>query len=240
MGSRIAVRPRPESDLLMRYYPLARMIARRTHARIPSGVDADDLVSAAVMGLMDAVEVFDPTRGIAFKSFAKHRIQGAVLDSLRATDWIPRAVRRRAEGISRARTHLRGKLGREPDTRDLAGYLGVDVVELQSTRYQPDLRPVLSLDAACTDEPDGESLIQRVPGEGSPESHLENADLKRIVADAVAALPERERAVIVLSYFRDLTLREAGEVLGVTESRACQICAQAIRRLKLRLRTVPL
>jgi RNA polymerase sigma factor for flagellar operon FliA len=213
------------------------LIARKTHARVPAGIDYDDLVSAGVMGLMDAVDRYDPARGVPFKAFAKHRIQGAILDSLRATDWVPRAVRRRAEGVSRARHELRARLGREPAQAEVAEHLGVDLVRLQTLSQDMDLQPLLSLDAPLDPE-DGPALVDRVVQEGSLEQDLEQAEQKAQLAAAIDHLPEREKAVIILCYFRELTLREVGEVLGVSESRACQLSAQAIRRLQTRLRPV--
>jgi RNA polymerase sigma factor for flagellar operon FliA len=221
---------------IVEYYPLAKMIARRTHARLPKGIDLDDLVSTAVIGLIEAVERFDPKRGVAFKSYAKHRIQGAILDSLRATDWVPRAVRRRAELVDAARKSLVDALGRQPTTGELAAHLGLPIAEVQDLLQNTDTRPLLSLDVPVDDE-SGTPLADLVPDEnGSPDRRFEARQLRQAAVDAIEELPERERVAIVLFYFQELSLKEVGTVLGVSESRACQLNAQGIKRLQARLR----
>ena len=221
------------SDLVAECFPLARAIARQTHARLPKGVALDDLVSAAVMGLMDAVDRYDASRGVAFKAYAKHRIQGAVLDSLRATDWVPRAVRRRADTLTRARTLLRARLGREPSATEIGGYLGLDGEAMQSLLRDANPQPLLSLDAPLED--DGSALGDLVPDDVTPEHTLQEKERRTLVAAAIEQLPERERVALVLFYFREVPLKEVGAVLGVTESRACQLCSQAVKRLQGRL-----
>ena len=221
------------SELVAEYFPLAKAIARQTHSRLPRGVDFDDLVSAAVMGLMDAVDRFDPARGIAFKSYAKHRILGSVLDSLRASDWVPRAVRRRAESLNRARALLRTRLGREPTKTELAANLEIELSALEELCRDADPQPLLSLDAPV--EENGSALRDRVADEGNPELALQERQRKELLVAAIELLPERERVAIVLFYFREVPLKDIGAVLGVTESRACQLCSQAIRRMQSRL-----
>lgn len=221
---------------VVEYYPLARMIAKRTHARLPKGIDLDDLVSTAVIGLIEAVERYDPDRGVAFKSYAKHRIQGAILDSLRATDWVPRAVRRRAELVEAARKSLIASLGHSPTVTELARYLQLPVDEVQQLLQNTDTRPLLSLDVPVDDE-SGTPLADLVPDEEtSPDRYFEARQLRQAAIDAIEELPERERVAIVLFYFQELSLKEVGTVLGVSESRACQLNAQGIKRLQSRLR----
>jgi RNA polymerase sigma factor FliA len=221
---------------VVEYYPLARMIAKRTHARLPRGIDLDDLVSTAVIGLIEAVERFDPKRGVAFKSYAKHRIQGAILDSLRATDWVPRAVRRRAEMVEGARKTLTDSLGRNPTHTELSAHLGIPLSELQDLLQNTDTRPLLSLDVAV-DDGSGTPLADLVPDEeGTPDQWFEARQLRQAAVDAIEDLPERERIAIHLFYFQELSLKEVGAVLGVSESRACQLNAQGIKRLQARLR----
>lgn len=219
--------------LLAEHYPLARAIARRTHARLPKGVDLDDLVSVAVIGLMEAVARFDPRRGVSFKSFAKHRIQGAILDALRANDWVPRSVRRRVEEVESTAARLREELGRLPSATEIAERLEMDVGSVQSAR-DADMRPILSLDVAVSE--DGEStLADAVASPDRPDQLAEESQLRGAMVDAVGRLPERERAAIVLFYFRELSLKEIGAVLGVSESRACQLCGQGAKRLRAAL-----
>lgn len=231
--SQPAVAAPSREELLAECFPIAKAIARQIHARLPRGVDLDDLVGAAVMGLMDAADRWDPSRGVAFKAFAKHRMQGAVLDSLRATDWVPRAVRRRADSVARARTHLRTRLGCEPSTGEVGAFLGMDAPTIAQVLREGEPQPLLSLDVA-RDE-DGAPLGDLVPGDEDPEADLQDRERRRLVATAIEALPERERIAIDLFYFREVPLKEVGRVLGVTESRACQLCSQGIKRMQQRL-----
>lgn len=224
-----------QSQLVEQYYPLARAIACRIHQRLPSGVNLDDLVGAAIGGLVDAAERFDSTRAVSFRTFAKHRIQGAVMDSLRAADWVPRAVRRRADQIEGARTALRNQLGRAPTADELANRLGVTTARLDELQQTSDIRTVLSLDAAVGGD-NATPLAEAVADDTDPHRDLQLDELRQAAAEAIGTLPERERAAIVLYYFRGLSLKEVGMVLDVTESRACQICTQAIKRLRIRLR----
>jgi RNA polymerase sigma factor for flagellar operon FliA len=225
------------ASLIVEYYPLARTIARRTHSRLPKGIDLDDLVSTAVIGLIEAVERYDASRGVAFKSYAKHRIQGAILDSLRATDWVPRAVRRRAEMVDAATRSLRDSLGRAPSVQELAQHLGLTIEETHDLVHNTDTRPLLSLDVPV-DEEAGTPLADLVPdNDNSPDRSVEARELRQRTIDAIEELPERERIAIHLFYFQELSLKEVGSVLGVSESRACQLNTQGIKRLQARLRT---
>ncbi|MCA9488351.1 MAG: FliA/WhiG family RNA polymerase sigma factor [Myxococcales bacterium] len=221
--------------LVAEHYPLACAIARRTHARLPKGVDVDDLIGTAVMGLIEAVERYDPARGVCFRSYAKHRIQGAILDSLRAADWVPRAVRRRANALDQARAHLSDRLGRAPTLGEIADHLGTDVESTHALMANADTRPLLSLDAPIDDE-SGAPLADLVADEGTPEESAQRAELRRVTVSAIERLPEREKVAIVLFYFHELSLKEVGTVLGVSESRACQLNAQGIQRLRQWLR----
>lgn len=224
------------ASLIVEYYPLARTIAKRTHSRLPKGIDLDDLVSTAVIGLIEAVERFDHARGVAFKSYAKHRIQGAILDALRATDWVPRAVRRRAELVDNATRTLRDALGRAPSVSELAAHLDLSVAETQQLIENTDTRPLLSLDVPVDDET-GTLLADLVADDdGAPDSTFDARQLRQRAIDAINELPERERIAIHLFYFQELSLKEVGSVLGVSESRACQLNTQGIKRLQARLR----
>lgn len=228
--------PRGGMTLVAEHYPLARAIARRTHARLPKGVDLDDLISTAVMGLIEAVDRFDPSRGVSFKAYAKHRIQGAILDSLRATDWVPRAVRRRAAALENTRAALAERLGRAPTTAEIARDLGTDVDGVHHLTANADTRPLLSLDAPL-DEDGQMSLSDVVEDDGNPEIDIRERELRRVAMNAIDRLPEREKVAIVLFYFHELSLKEVGSVLGVSESRACQLNSQGIHRLRGWLRT---
>lgn len=221
-------------DQALRYYPLARSIACRIHQRLPRGVDLDDLMSAAVTGLLEAIERFDPARDVSFRTYAKHRIHGAVMDSLRTSDWVPRSVRRKANALDLAKQHLTESLGRSPDRAELANYLELAPEALDEMIHGSEIRPLLSLDAPMGDE-NGSPLADSIADATDLHGTMLNVELRKAAAEAVNSLPERERTAIVLYYFHELSLKEVGAVLEVTESRACQLCTQAVKRLRLRL-----
>ena len=221
-------------DQALKYYPLARAIASRIHQRLPRGVDLDDLMSAAVTGLLEAIERFDPARDVSFRTYAKHRIHGAVMDSLRTADWVPRSVRRKANALELAKQHLTERLGRRPNRVELADYLELAPSALDEMIHGSEIRPLLSLDAPMGDE-NGSLLADNIADVTDINGTLLNVELRKASADAVNSLPERERTAIVLYYFHELSLKEVGAVLEVTESRACQLCTQAVKRLRLRL-----
>jgi RNA polymerase sigma factor for flagellar operon FliA len=219
------------ADLVVAYYPMVQRIARRTRARLPAGVDVDELVSVGVVGLIEAVERYDPARGIPFEAYAKHRVQGAILDSLRASDWVPRAVRLRGRALESARRALTDALGRSPTVDELAA-------KLETT---PEIVLSLMKDAAAQQpvalegngESDSSAPIDRLSAEGEdPERVYARKQLHRSTAAATAMLPEREKTAIELFYFQERSLKEIGLILGVSESRVSQLCSQGIRRLR--------
>ncbi len=227
-----AIDPNREASaaLIAEHYPLARSIASRMHRKLPPGIDLDELVSIALIGLLEACSRFDPSRGIQFRTFAKHRMHGAILDSLRSADWIPRSVRERAGTVQRASERLRNELGREPTTDEVAKSLDVPVEVVREAR-QADTRPVLSLDAPA--EEDGGSLIDFVMAEGQDAGDvLEEREMRRALLAAVVELPERERIAVEGFYLRGEPLKGIGKKLGVSESRACQLCRQGTMRLR--------
>ena len=225
-----------QNQMIVEHMPLAAAIAARIHRRLPPGVALDDLKSTAVLGLMEAVQRYDATRAVEFRTFAKHRITGAVLDALRASDWVPRSVRGRVDLVERARARLREEFGRPPTRHEVAGFLQVSIEDLEDIVRRSEVRVVLSLDAPLDDEGRA-TLGDTVAGDdGDLLCDLEDAELRQATVEAIAALPDRERTAVVLFYVRGLSLKEAGEVMGVSDSRVCQICAQGVRRLRLRLR----
>jgi RNA polymerase sigma factor FliA len=225
------------SELVAAYYPLVQRIARRMAARLPSGIDVDELVSPGVIGLIEAVERYDPSRGIAFEPYAKHRIQGAILDALRAMDWVPRAVRQRGTQLEETRRTLTRQLGRPPTAREIADRLGVEVGVVHALIEDAAAQAPVSLDAPS--EP-GESLpVERVAGGEDPESTFARDEQRHAATMATAGLPERERLAIEMFYFEDRSLKEIAAVLGVTDSRVSQLCAQGIKRLRLVLDPPP-
>jgi RNA polymerase sigma factor FliA len=226
-------------ELILRYAPLVQYVAGRMGVGLPSHVERADLVSYGIFGLIDAVERFDPERGCRFETYAIARIKGNILDELRSLDWVPRSVRAKARRIEAALTRLAAALHRSPSDAELADALGMNDDQLQHALAQVSLMSLMTFDAAvssaATDDPPltvGDILAS---GDDDPVAAVELADLRRTLAEAVDRLSERERAVVSLYYHDGLTLAEIGEVLGVTESRACQIHGKAVTKLRLRL-----
>jgi RNA polymerase sigma factor for flagellar operon FliA len=228
-----AVQLNPQHVVLV-HYAMVESVARHIHSRLPPSVLVDDLVSVGVLGLMESVERFDPARGVPFETFARHRVRGAILDALRAADWVPHSVRRKAQAIERTRRSLKQR-GWETDEKVVAAALGLPVDRYRSMAQDAEIRQVLSLDAPAAND-SATLLTDMVRGEDDVAEDTAEAQLRGLVRDAVAQLPERERQAIDLYYFQGLQLKDVGITLGVTESRACQLCGQGIKRLRKRLR----
>jgi RNA polymerase sigma factor for flagellar operon FliA len=223
-------------NLILNYYPLVRTIACRMARRLPPSVDVDELINVGVLGLIDAIDRFEPERGVPFKSYAEIRIQGSMFDSLRSDDWVPRSVRRKYNRIEDAKTSLTNQLGRSPGREEIADQLGTTMSEYEAMVKDARITRLISLDVATTE--DGHTpLVESIPrNEDSIEHVLCMNEIKGEVAHAVTCLPEKERIAVTLYYMEGMTLRQIGAVLGVTESRACQLRGQGINRLKYRLR----
>jgi RNA polymerase sigma factor for flagellar operon FliA len=223
---------RPVRDrILLHYTPLVRSVAHRVATGLPSHVDVGDLVQAGVFGLVDAVERFDPERCPRFESYAAQRIRGAILDELRAQDWVPRTVRGRARELERARDLLEARLGRLPTDQELAGDLGVPLRDLHTARRHVQL---VSVEALA--ETGGLSEVLADDTAVDPGAVVQDRETVRQLSRAVDELGERDRDVIRMYYLENRTLAEIGRVLGVTESRVCQLHTRLVTRLRTRLR----
>ena len=226
-------------ELIVHYAPLVQFVAGRMAATAPSHVDRADLVSYGVFGLIDAVERFDPDRGYRFETYAIARIKGNILDELRSYDWVPRSVRAKARAIDTAVGDLQSELHRSPTEGELAGALGMTADELQRALSQVAVVNLVNFDAALGAAFDGEVPMTvgevLVDGSEAPGHHVELEETRRALAEAIDELGEREREVVSLYYYDGLTLAEIGAVLGVTESRACQIHGKAVGQLRRRL-----
>jgi RNA polymerase sigma factor FliA len=223
--------------LVLAYAPLVKYVAGRMSSGLPSHVEEADLISYGLLGLISAIERFEPEREIKFETYAIPRIRGAIIDELRALDWVPRSVRARAREIERANIKLEHRLQRAPTDEEMASELEIDLDEFQDSLVQISNSTIAALDELWTvsdTSGDQVSLLDTLqdPGAPDPARVADAADLKDRVADAIATLPEREKLVIALYYYENLTLREIGEVLGVTESRISQLHTKAVLRLR--------
>lgn len=216
-------------ELIEAHLSQVKFIADRLAAKLPPSVDIDDLMGAGMLGLLDAVDKFDPNKGVMFRTYAEMRVRGAMLDSLRDLDWAPRSMRRRAREIEAAYVEAERTRGRSTDA-DVAAVLGIPVNEFQVLIGQLRGLTVTALDAV-EDEENGRS---QPVGDASqtPLALYERTEARDCLADAVDQLPERERQVVALYYVEELTMKEIGAVIGVTESRVSQIHTQAIVRLR--------
>ena len=225
--------------LILTYAPLVKYVAGRLGSGLPAHIDEGDLVSYGLLGLIGAIERYDPGRDIKFETYAIARIKGAIIDELRALDWVPRSVRSRAREIERTIGELESKLGRAPTDEEIAAKIGITTAELEDSLTDISRSSIAALDElwSVSGEGDQVSLLDTLedPDSIRPAEALDETELREILGDAISRLPEREKLVITLYYYEELTLREIGEVLGVTESRISQLHTKAILRLKARL-----
>jgi len=226
--------------LVVAYSPLVKYVAGRTAATLPPHVEESDLISYGLGGLISAIERFDTSREIKFETYAMMRIKGAIIDELRSLDWVPRSVRARARDVERANAKLEHELHRAPTDEELAEGMGVSVAELEETLQMISQTTLVALDELWTisdSSGDQVSLLDTIVDKDAPDPAraLDMGDVRDQIASAIADLPEREKVVIALYYYEGLTLREIGEVLGVTESRVSQMHTKAVLRLRSRL-----
>jgi RNA polymerase sigma factor for flagellar operon FliA len=225
--------------LILTYAPLVKFVAGRLGASLPSHVDEQDLASYGLLGLIGAIERFDPGREIKFETYAISRIKGAIIDELRSLDWVPRSVRTRAREIERAIAELERRLMRAPTDEEIAAKIGISEDELEESLSEISRTSIAALDELWTPSAGGDqiALIDTIEDTSGPdpEHSLQQTELKEALGEAIARLPEREKLVVTLYYYEELTLREIGEVLGVTESRVSQLHTKAVLRLKARL-----
>jgi RNA polymerase sigma factor for flagellar operon FliA len=232
--------PRPGSTarerLMMEHLASVRYIARKLHRTLPSHVELDDLVSAGMVGLLEACDRFDADRHVQFKSYAQFRIRGAILDWLRSLDWGPRELRRKGRSIAEATRVLTQQLGRAPGQQEIAAALGMELEEFQQLTGELKSLELGSLNAEHTRDEDDEELefVAASPDEDPLHLFLATESRQRLI-DAIEELPEKERLVLTLYYYEELTMREIGATLGVVESRVSQIHSGAIRRVRASL-----
>jgi RNA polymerase sigma factor for flagellar operon FliA len=228
--------------LILHYAPLVKYVASRVATGLPASVEQADLVSYGMFGLIDALHKFEPGRGNKFETYAIPRIKGAIIDELRAMDWVPRSVRFKQREIEKALADLEAQHKRQPTEPELADRLGISVSELHDMVTQISFVSVLALDETVSvgaDRGEQISLIDTLADRGlDPSTGLESQETRGLLAAAINSLSEREKIVVTLYYFEGLTLAEIGEILGVTESRVCQIHTKAVGGLRLQLSEV--
>ena len=226
--------------LILTYAPLVKYVAGRVGSGLPAHVDDGDLVQYGLLGLISAIERYDPDRDVKFETYAIARIKGAIIDELRAMDWVPRSVRARARDIERAIAELERKLHRAPTDEEIAKKVGITPDELEDSLTEISRSSIAALDELWTVQGGGGdqiALIDTIEDVDAPDPQLSlsQTEMREAIGEAIARLPEREKLVVTLYYYEELTLREIGEVLGVTESRVSQLHTKAILRLKARL-----
>jgi RNA polymerase sigma factor for flagellar operon FliA len=228
--------------LVLAYSPLVKFVAGRMSSGLPAHIEEADLISYGLLGLIGAIERFEPEREIKFETFAVARIKGSIIDELRSLDWVPRSVRAKAREIEAAHTKLEREFGRTPTDEEVSNALDLSMEEFQEALIQISNSSLVALDelwAVSDASGDQVSLLDtmRDPAAVDPARELGVSELKDRLAHAIARLPEREKLVVALYYYENLTLREIGEVLGVTESRVSQLHTKAVLRLKARLQS---
>jgi RNA polymerase sigma factor for flagellar operon FliA len=228
--------------LVLAYSPLVKFVAGRMSSGLPAHIEEADLISYGLLGLIGAIERFEPEREIKFETFAVARIKGSIIDELRSLDWVPRSVRAKAREIEAAHAKLERELGRTPSDEEVAGALDMSMDDFQESLIQISNSSLVALDelwAVSDASGDQVSLLDTMkdPSAVDPARELGVSELKDRLAHAISRLPEREKLVVALYYYENLTLREIGEVLGVTESRVSQLHTKAVLRLKARLQT---
>jgi len=226
-------------QLIVLYSPLVKYVAGRVAVGLPQHVEASDLVSYGIIGLIDAIDRFDPVRQVKFETYAIPRIKGAIIDELRAIDWVPRSVRAKARAVEQAYSALEAALLRTPTDAEVAAELGISEDELQEILRQISFVGVAALDEVFMvggDRSERTTLGDTIAdGSAGPVALFEDKEAKEILVNAIGQLGERERTVLSLYYYEGLTLAEIGEILGVTESRVCQIHTKAVLQLRARL-----
>ena len=225
--------------IVKQYAPLVKYVAGKVSVGMPQSVDFDDLVGFGVFGLFDAIEKFDPDKHVKFKTYAVTRIRGAIFDELRSIDWVPRSVRQKTREIDETVQHLEARLGRSATDDEVAGEMGMSLEQYNQMMLKVSGTSMLSLnDVWYTGEDNDKiSIVESIEAPNSlrPDAIAEKDEMRRVIVEAINDLPEKEKKVLVLYYYEDLTLKEIGKVLDVTESRISQLHTKAISRLRGKL-----
>jgi len=229
--------PEARDALILNYSPLVKYVAGRVAVGLPANIEQADLISYGIFGLIDAIDKYDQSRGIKFETYAISRIRGAIIDELRAIDWVPRSVRFKAREVEKAYSSIENKLKRPPSDAEIAEEMGITLDELNHIYTQLSTVSLVALDELMSvdgGQGDKLALVETIEDTrtASPMEAFESEEMKSILAEAINRLPEREKIVVTLYYFEGLTLAQIGDVLGVTESRICQMHTKAVLALK--------
>lgn len=224
-----------KDKLIIEYAPLVKYLAGRLSVHIGYRVEYDDLISYGIFGLIDAIDKYDYKKGVKFETYASLRIRGSIIDSIRKLDWVPRALRQKNKQLEQAYTELELELGHEPNDEQIAEKLGITLDETRDLIKKSAVTSLISLDSYLEQNHEDTFLVAENADSDTPEAHYNKKELKNILADAIDKLSEKEKKVITLYYFEDLTLKEISRIMGVSESRISQIHSKAVFKLQGKL-----
>lgn len=230
-----------KDEIIVEYAPLIKFVAQKIASRLPANIELDDLISCGVIGLMDAIDKFDPTRDNKFKTYAEFRIRGAILDELRSQDWVPRSIREKAKLVERTYVKLESELGRQATDEEMCQALDINQEEFYDFLNKAKSVSVLNIDDSTIFNRGDKKLMAGLMQDdrsSNPFSAVSYKDLRDKIKNGIMNLPDKQKLVLSLYYYEDLNLKEIGQVLEVTESRVSQLHTQAILRLKAKLRDV--
>jgi RNA polymerase sigma factor for flagellar operon FliA len=234
--------PKLRDYFIKQYAPLVKYVAGKVAVGMPHNVEFDDLVGFGVFGLIDAIEKFDPAKHVKFKTYAVTRIRGSIFDELRSMDWVPRSIRQKTRELEETIHTLEAKLGRAATDEEIAEDMKIPLEEFQTLLLRISGTSILSLNDVwyTGNGEDNISIVESIeaPASLNPDIIVEKDEVKRVIVEAIQELPDKEKKVLVLYYYEDLTLKEIGQVLGVTESRISQLHTKAILRLKAKLTSI--
>jgi len=238
----VVINAENREEIIKRYSPMIKYVANRIAMRLPPHIEVDDLISVGVLGLMDAISKYDPTRGAKFKTYAEFRVRGAILDELRSMDWVPRSVRQKASNVDAVVQKLQAKLKRRPEDEEVAKEMELSLDQFYDTLNETKSMPVFSLEDLGIAKETGEqqSLLDCLAGkaDADPQTQVRLTELKEIITKAIDTLPEKERLMVSLYYYEELTMKEIGLVLDITESRVSQIHSKAVYHLRTKLKSI--